>query len=843
MIYHCCDERRRQRVREHPVLNGIDYLEVLDAEAVPLASPRQRTLLVRFVKTAPALTVENFEITGGERIDDVAILWATRADAPDPALVTAAEAAFLLALPDADEVHALRTSSSGDYSTYTLHLVASAGAIAPPANTDPLLARVDFSFKVECPSDFDCEPADGCATLPREAPRINYLAKDYRSFRRLMLDRMAQTLPDWSERNAADLGVALVEVLAYVGDRLSYAQDAVATEAYLGTARRRVSIRRHARLVDYAMHDGANARAWAQVLVTGDEPVPLVATETKFLTRVSGAGRRVPPPAADPLFDRLLLQEPLVFEPCEDKLLHAAHNEIFFHDWGEGECCLPEGATRATLSGNFPDLVPGDVLVFEEILGPLTGRAEDADPHRRWAVRLVQVAAGQLDPLTDPPTPVTEIRWAEADALPFALCLSARTGRDFGARLVAPVSRVLGNIVLADHGLTRNGIALGAVPEPHLFLAVNHGRCEPAESRAVPPRFHPGLPEAPLTQAADPPAPDVPASAVLVQPLESLRPRIRLDSSLPGGGGERWTARRELLNSDAADTHFVVEVEADGRAQLRFGDDRLGKRPASGTGFTAAYRIGNGPIGNIGADSLAHVVTGIGGIESVRNPLPAMGGRAPESAAGARVAAPQAYRTQRRAVTPGDYADMALRHPGVQRAAATFRWNGHGHTVFVTVDRLGGQPITPEFEAGLIDFLEPFRMAGYDLEIDEPRYVPLEIELLVCAKPGYFRSEVKVAVLRVLGSGALPGGALGVFHPDNLTFDQDVWLSTILARVQAIDGVESATPLIFRRQGQADPAPMETGVLPIGRLEIAQLANDPNFPERGQLTLRMGGGK
>jgi hypothetical protein len=179
----------------------------------------------------------------------------------------------------------------------------------------------------------------------------------------------------------------------------------------------------------------------------------------------------------------------------------------------------------------------------------------------------------------------------------------------------------------------------------------------------------------------------------------------------------------------------------------------------------------------------------------------------------------------------------------VQRAAATFRWNGHGHTVFVTVDRFGGSPVTAEFEAGLIDFLEPFRMAGYDLEIDEPRYVPLEIELLVCAKPGYFRSEVKVAVLRVLGDAVLPGGALGVFHPDNLTFDQDVWLSVIVARVQAIDGVESVTPLMFRRQGQPDPAPLETGVLPIGRLEIAQLANDRNFPERGQLTVRMGGGK
>ena len=134
---------------------------------------------------------------------------------------------------------------------------------APPAGIDPALAQVDFSFKVDCPSDFDCQPRRGLpARRRRPRPAIDYLAQDYASFRRLMLDRLSMLMPDWRERNPADLGVALVELLAFRGDELSYYQDAVATEAYLGTARRRVSVRRHARLVDYALHDGCNARAW-----------------------------------------------------------------------------------------------------------------------------------------------------------------------------------------------------------------------------------------------------------------------------------------------------------------------------------------------------------------------------------------------------------------------------------------------------------------------------------------------------------------------------------------------------------------------------------------------------
>src|SRR5213078_262487 len=157
---------------------------------------------------------------------------------------------------------------------------------SPPAtfNFDPILSSVDFSFKVACPSDIDCKTQRLCPPETTEQPDIDYLAKDYSSFRQLMLDRLAVLTPQWTERSAADLGIALVELLAYVGDYLSYQQDAVATENYIGTARRRTSVRRHARMVDYAMHDGCNARAWVQVEVKTD--VPLMPASTKFFTRI-----------------------------------------------------------------------------------------------------------------------------------------------------------------------------------------------------------------------------------------------------------------------------------------------------------------------------------------------------------------------------------------------------------------------------------------------------------------------------------------------------------------------------------------------------------------------------
>src|SRR5262249_38061847 len=121
----------------------------------------------------------------------------------------------------------------GDFARYELELITSADVSVPPPGFDPQLAHVWFSFKVNCPDPFDCRADEECPSEPLRQPAINYLAKDYVSFRRAILDRLSMLTPGWEERTAADLGVTLAELLAYVGDYLSYRQDAVATEAYL----------------------------------------------------------------------------------------------------------------------------------------------------------------------------------------------------------------------------------------------------------------------------------------------------------------------------------------------------------------------------------------------------------------------------------------------------------------------------------------------------------------------------------------------------------------------------------------------------------------------------------
>jgi predicted phage baseplate assembly protein len=276
---------------------------------------------------------------------------------------------------------------------------------------------------------------------------------------------------------------------------------------------------------------------------------------------------------------------------------------------------------------------------------------------------------------------------------------------------------------------------------------------------------------------------------------------------------------------------------------LRFGDDVHGRRPETGTDFTATYRVGNGTAGNVGAGSIAHVATLNGAILGATNALAAAGGTDPEPADAVRRDAPEAYLVQERAVTEDDYARTSEGDPHVQRAAATFRWTGSWYTVFVTADRVGGAAVDDPFETELRTHLEPYRMAGYDLEVDGPRFVALDVELHLCVEPDYFRSDVKAAVLDVLSSGARPDGTLGFFHPDRFTFGSPVYLSAIVAAAQGVQGVESVTPVAFQRQRDDATSALDTGVLEMGRLEIARLDDDPSFPEHGVLVLTAGGGK
>jgi hypothetical protein len=214
MIYSCCNENRRAAVRLSAALNGIDYLEVLDGDA-PAGVPRQQTLFIHCLNSLSsslAVGPTNVVIDGSESIKAIVIDWVIAASTidntkpPDVAALLPA----VSGLADRANVLVVRTHEAGDFSTYRLRLVADAARAAKDAfavtevlpGFDPQLAEVSFCFKVECGPDFDCAPVTERPAPALSPPPINYLAKDYGSFRTLMLDRMRQLLPGWGAASA-----------------------------------------------------------------------------------------------------------------------------------------------------------------------------------------------------------------------------------------------------------------------------------------------------------------------------------------------------------------------------------------------------------------------------------------------------------------------------------------------------------------------------------------------------------------------------------------------------------------------------------------------------------------
>ena len=89
---------------------------------------------------------------------------------------------------------------------------------------------------------------------------IDYMARDYDSLLRSMRDLIPDKLPEWKEyESEADFGNVLLQLFAHMGDILSYYQDRIANESFLGTAQTRRSIIQHLRLIGYKLSTVAPA--------------------------------------------------------------------------------------------------------------------------------------------------------------------------------------------------------------------------------------------------------------------------------------------------------------------------------------------------------------------------------------------------------------------------------------------------------------------------------------------------------------------------------------------------------------------------------------------------------
>jgi hypothetical protein len=826
---------RRIRVLNSKVLNGIDFVEVADASQAVLRVHFLNPVIVDGTLTgAPT-------ITGGETIPTVAVLPIQPAD---------------WGWDDGHVVLTLRVAAPGDFSNYTLTL--------PSSALDLFFDHVTFSFKAGCPSDLDCAtPVAPCPPLTGNPPPIDYLAKDFLSFRQALLDFSTLRYPNWQERSEADFGVMFLEALSAVADELSYTQDRIASEATLLTATQRRSVQRHARLVDYEPKPPVSASTLLQFDVAeGAGSIPhglAVIAPAPDGTRVifeTGLGLRdtSTPPPASALWNR------------------TADVPICGYWFDDSTRCLPAGATEMCVRGYGYGFKGGQMLLIE------TQPEEPGNPPIRQIVHLapeddalglpaslicdpvfpLDITSGGPPFMTCPASPpsggqapaaVTRITWEADDKLTVARDL-LRT-------------RVIGNISVATQGRTvsAESFIIGTPP-----LGIADPIPAAVERTGPQPMLAPGVcgdpPAIRLYTLANAPLAWLPQPAI--DPSGLPVPEILLSQAQPFGGDPiPWGWVRHLLEALAFDTSFTVdpvsyrrlgansdqsvqsEYDGDSGDTIRFGDGVFGANPDAGMLFTITYRFGTGSAGNVAADAISQLDPAVmaAGFKTVCNPLPATGGGDAESLQSVRRLAPQAFRAvPLRAVLAGDYAAAAQTLPWVKRAGTVFRWTGSWLTTFTTPEPVGSEQIPIDDQIGLIALLNRYRMAGTESYVPDPVYASIDLIVELCATANAFAAQVKQAVTAAL-SPTGPGAATAFFAVSRFVFGQSLQRSVLEAAIQAVPGVAGVICIHYRIRAINPNFVEMADVVAVGTSQIIRCDNDPSRPNNGALAVIVRGGR
>ncbi|MEM1319226.1 MAG: hypothetical protein AAGG75_03165 [Bacteroidota bacterium] len=762
----------------------------------------------------------------------------------------------------------LQTPVAGDFTHYYLFI--------DDPNVDPYYNNIRFSFKANCESDLDCAPP------PHECPPeelvdfpVNYLARDFWSFRRALLDFASQRYPEWTDRLEADGGIMLAEVMSALGDEMAYYQDRIAREAYLETATQRRSVRRHARLVDYTVHDGRGAQTWIDVQVRPSAAIPMedfVPTGVPIYAASDSGLRTYFEIGTD-------LQQMLASPKVRYNVDHR-RNRFLPHIWDEDDVCLNVGTTEMHVQSQVAflfdsaNLAPDPMNQYDNRISEWvllqTQPNDPAIPARRHMVKLIAI-----EDTTDPVfgTPITRLEWEEAQALPFEMNQS--------------FMEVHANMIPATAGISvEQYFIVGREPSSLPIPLAEQERLD----RAVERQGH----DETLTYLFSLPGSDFNQLVWLGDDVRKAEPELHLEEVVFDNGANEWVPelgwdwRRALVgrdpsNSEANDfmlddgswrrvkgyyrqTEEIVHKDyaSDAGKTIRFGDNEFGRTPTEQTVFRVHYRLGGGKNDNVAADTLVHIpqsaeevmiptsngpikvalaFTPLNFIESVNNPLAANGGMDPESNREVRQLASEAFRAVTcRAVRPEDYAEAAERLDWVQKAGATFRWTGSWLSAFVTPDPRDTVLLSETHRTSLVQQLDRFRQAGREAHVLDPIYANMHLEITICVAPDAYKGEVKEQVLLALFGRRGLRPIEGYFDPDNFTFGTPLDRSTLEAAIQQVPGVRAVESISYERRGFFQLQAFKKLTYDPGKDTIIRVENDPLHPERGSVKLLMNGG-
>lgn len=310
--------------------------------------------------------------------------------------------------------------------------------------------------------------------------------------------------------------------------------------------------------------------------------------------------------------------------------------------------------------------------------------------------------------------------------------------------------------------------------------------------------------------------------------------RLVVESEEAPGQWVRWTQVDDLAASGPTDHHFTLDPQA---GELRFGGGPRGLAPQIGRRIRAsAYRYGGGSQGNVPAGAISEVDGQP--LLKPKNPVALTGGSEPETVPTALERIPGEIRRHDRAVTATDFQELALLTPGggVGRAECLPRFHPH----FPDLDPAAGvvsvvvwpkedpaHPSAPMPTATLLRDvcaqLDARRLVTTELYVIPPTYRKVAVSVGLQVKNGYGTDAVRrwvELILRQYLAPLPPYGPEGAGWP----LGRRVYGPELEAAALQVEGVEFLEGLAVAGLAE-DGVTWETGTVELERWEVPELTS------------------
>lgn len=270
----------------------------------------------------------------------------------------------------------------------------------------------------------------------------------------------------------------------------------------------------------------------------------------------------------------------------------------------------------------------------------------------------------------------------------------------------------------------------------------------------------------------------------------------------------RWRRVDSFFASGPRSRHYMLDYVT---GIIQFGDGRRGMVPpeARDSIVAVSYRVGGGAIGNVNPGTLISLGRSLAYIDSVNNPVAAMGGTDRESVEEAKARAPYTIKSRDRAVTAEDYEMLALRaSTNLARSRCVPDRSNRGHVTLVVVPKgeLRGEELArrlvPSSEAlrYVKRYLDERKLVGTVLNVVPPRYQDVSLRVVLIRRSmgtsDKLRKEIEVKLRRSLH--ALIGGRDG----KGWEFGRPLLKSELIRLVEEVPGVEGVDALDIRDESR-----------------------------------------